>query len=140
MNEGQLETVTRTEANRLVGNRTTKNKFDTIEKYKILKNKFLEIGLSKKVWISNPIIAALSDRKIDELIYYPVFNKQKKKELIINSNEADYIFLDSCDLACKPSDIDCENNKKELINFFKNKFIIKYSSELNECKQFVFVK
>ncbi|HLG24264.1 MAG TPA: glycosyltransferase family 39 protein [Candidatus Nanoarchaeia archaeon] len=89
------------------------------------------------IWVSNPIIALNTESKVTP-IYYPVFDEQKKTELISKYKDADYIILDSCDLACKPKDSKCDNDKKELIEFFKEKMEPNYYGKFNECEQFVF--
>ena len=73
-------------------------------------------------------------------MYYPFFNKDKKEELIKESSKADFIFIDSCDLSCRPKNNLCEEDKKELITYFKNNNKIDYSSTMYECEQFIFKK
>lgn len=92
------------------------------------------------VWISSPVISAFSDRKIDNLVYYPVFDEGKKNELIKESAKADFVFIDSCDLACRPADLKCDAGKKELLDFFKQKLKNVYSSVNGRCCQFIFQK
>ena len=92
----------------------------------------------EKVWISNPIIAARSDLRIDNLMYYPYFSKERKKEMMESIQNADYIFLDSCDLACRPRDFNCEQDRTELIDFFGRNFRTDLKEEVNNCWQYVF--
>ena len=102
----------------------------------------LQNGLEEakgNIWVSNPVIAAYSDKKITRLIYYPVFG-QNFEELIEESKNADFIFVDTCDLGCKPFDVKCENNKREMILHFQQKLRMIYSSKPNSCEQFAFKK
>lgn len=88
------------------------------------------------IWISSPIISSESDKRIGKLIYYPVFGRDLKK-LLKESENADFIFVDICDLGCKPSDSKCESSKKGMISFFRQKFAEIYSRQ-GECPQYAF--
>ena len=90
------------------------------------------------IWISSPIMAVESGKRIGKLIYYPVF-WQDFGELLQKSKEASFIFLDACDLGCRPYDNECEDDKKEMIAFFRQNFKQVYSKQ-GECPQFVFSK
>jgi hypothetical protein len=90
------------------------------------------------IWISSPIMAVESDKRIGKLIYYPVF-WQDFGELLQKSKEASFIFLDTCDLGCRPYDNGCEEYKTEMTAFFRQNFKQTYSVQ-GECQQFVFRK
>ena len=90
-----------------------------------------------RIWVSNPIIAVSGSQKIEALMYYPFFSVERKNQLIGNAANADFVFMDSCDLACRPSDINCENAKAELISHFKRRLKTIYLSN-NNCQQLVF--
>ena len=92
------------------------------------------------IWISSPLISVFSDKKIDKLIYYPIFDERKKKELIENAERADFVFLDACDLACKQHDLKCENEKNELLAGLKQRFKTAYYSKTKDCEQMIFRK
>ena len=92
-----------------------------------------------EIWVSNPVIAASSDKKI-ELMYYPFFSMDKKNELIGNMANADFVFLDLCDLSCRPGDSECENEKDSLLSSMKQKLKTAYSSKNDGCGQYVFRK
>lgn len=117
-----------------------KNEANKPNQYKILQEKLNEISPDSKIWVSNPVISVYSDAKIDKLMYYPVFNEQKKNELIGEYERADFILLDSCDLECRQNDFDCENNRKLSINFLKQKLKTVFSSSSSQCGQFIFQK
>ena len=104
-----------------------------INRYSKLQD-FLEKS-SGNIWISSPIIAAESDKRIGRLVYYPVFGRDLK--LIRESEDADFIFIDTCDLECRPDDIGCESNKEDIVSHFRQKFAEIYSSQ-GECPQFAF--
>ncbi len=117
-----------------------KNESGKKNNYGALQNKLGDSSVNGKIWISSPIIAALSSKKIDKLMYYPLFNEKKKLELIEEADKADFVFIDSCDLACKPDDSSCESNKNELLAYFKQQLKAVYSSKSGQCEQFVFQK
>lgn len=117
-----------------------KTELNKNNQYAIFQDKLKEINSNNKIWISNPIISSSSNHRIGKLIYYPVFNEKKKNELIKDFKSADFIFVDSCDLACKPFDTKCEYDKNELLEFFKLQFRAVYSSYTRECRQFIFQK
>ena len=103
--------------------------------YKELQNRFQEQNVRGDTWVSNPIIPVKTD-KLVKLIYYPTFNETKKGELI--KEKSSFIFLDFCDLGCRPGDINCSTNKVELLNFLKNELKVEYSSIMNDCEQYIF--
>jgi len=117
-----------------------KNESNKKNPYQSLQAKFGDYGVNGQIWVSNPIISEYSNKKISNLMYYPFFDYKKKKELMKESDKADFIFADSCDLACNPSDILCESSKNSLFEQFKRKFRTAYSSKASQCWQFVFHK
>ncbi len=117
-----------------------KDEYGKDNQYNILQNKLHAYGAKGNIWVSGPNIPLFSDKKIDQLMYYPVFNEKKKTELIGESTRAALILMDSCDLACKPDYVECEYDKKELVAFFKQKFTVKYESASGQCEQYIFEK
>jgi len=117
-----------------------KTELNKNNQYALFQDKLKEINSNSKIWISNPVIPASSSHRIDELVYYPVFNEKKKNKLINDFKSADFIFIDSCDLACNPSDAKCEGYKSELLALFKQQFRTMHSSRIKECQQFIFQK
>ena len=117
-----------------------KNELNKNNPYAAFQGKLKEISPNSRIWVSNPMITVFSDIKADKLMYYPVFNKDKKDELVKDFKSADFIFVDSCDLACKPFDVKCESDKNDLLAFFKQQLITTYSSIVNECQQYIFQK
>ena len=115
-----------------------KNESGKVNQYAIFQDKLEKISSNVKIWISNPIVAVFSDKKIDNLIYYPVFNEAKKNELITGT--FNFVFLDPCNLVCKPLNIACKNNKSELLTYFKKESKTIYFSRTGQCEQFIFSK
>jgi len=92
------------------------------------------------VWISNPAFAAVSNKKIDTLVYYPTFNLENINLLSSNLHKADTILLDTCDILCNPNDIVCPDEKENFLSNIENQFEIEYNNKYNNCEQFIFVK
>ncbi len=109
-----------------------------INPYAELESRFSEA--SGSIWVSNPVIAASSDKKIARLMYYPFFSKEKEKELAEDAKKADFVFLDLCDIGCKPNDLECEKGKHNLLLDLKQKLRIIYFSDNNGCEQYIFRK
>lgn len=92
------------------------------------------------LWISNPTQIINYDGEINNLIYYPIFNKEKiddLNEILVN---ADTIFLDTCDVLCNPMDTICPNEKEKFLINLKNTFDVKHNIKYGECEQFIFRK
>lgn len=92
------------------------------------------------IWISNPAYAVYSDKKIDTLIYYPAFNKEKIEFLNSNLQNADTILLDTCDIPCHPNELECPAEKEKLINNIKSQFKTDYSRKYGNCEQLISIK
>ncbi len=116
----------------------SKNEHGKSSQYEGLMAKFQENDVNGRIWVSSPIIPVLSNKKIDQLMYYPILNEKKKAEVINEAKRADFIFMDSCDLACKPYDAECEDGKKELITHLKQTLNMQYTGKSSQCEQFIF--
>ena len=92
------------------------------------------------IWISNPVYAVYSDKKIDALIYYPTFNRERANFLNSNLLNANTILLDTCDIPCHPGDLECPAGKEKFINNIKNQFKTDYSRKYANCEQFIFTR
>ncbi|MFH0868049.1 MAG: glycosyltransferase family 39 protein [Candidatus Woesearchaeota archaeon] len=108
-------------------------------------NRFIEFqsylnDASGNIWISNPVYAAYSDKKIGELVYYPVFNADKINSLNSKLGKADVVLLDTCDLLCNPDDTECQKRKENFLNNIRNKFEIDFNNKYGNCEQFIFSK
>ena len=120
------------------------NKLFTYQKSK--ENKFFEFQnyldkdeVKGQIWISNPIFIINSDKKADNLMYYPTFNHDKFLELKSKINEADNVLINTCDLYCEPYNNLCESDKEELINLLKNSLKVVFEKE-GECNSYIFKK
>jgi len=91
------------------------------------------------IWINNPIFIVNSNKKADELIYYPLYNSKKIDGLKERLTEAKHVLINTCDiLPCPEDDKDCTKNTINLINHLKENFkTIHYKKEDN-CEQFIF--
>lgn len=105
--------------------------------YAALQNKLEQA--KGNIWISSPVMAVNSDKRIEKLAYYPYFS-QNPNALIKESENADFVLIDICDLECNPFDSKCEKSRRELILYFQQEFETAYSSKINNCEQFAFQK
>jgi len=113
--------------------------------YEYLQDKFRELDANGVIWASNPIMFAVSDKKIAKLMYYPIFNREKKEELIMEMENSqmgmpDFVLIDSCDLECRPNDKACVDGKNELLNSLKQQLKIAYHSMIWDCEQMLLKK
>jgi len=101
---------------------------------------FLDKDNLGNIWISNPTFAVYSDKKIDTLIYYPTFDKERINFLNSDLLNADTILLDTCDILCNPNDKQCPGEKDLFISNIKNNFKINFNNNYGNCEQFIFVR
>ncbi|MBI4451936.1 glycosyltransferase family 39 protein [Candidatus Woesearchaeota archaeon] len=92
------------------------------------------------IWVSSPIIAANHDKKIARLIYYPFFSKTKQAEMNREIISADFVFIDMCDIGCKPADSECDTGKNDILLNLRQKLKTDFHSKNNGCGQYVFRK
>ena len=92
------------------------------------------------IWISNPVFAVYSDKKIDELVYYPTFNHDKFVFLKENLDKAENVLINTCDLYCEPYNEFCLEDKAELVELLKNNFEIVFSEKEGKCESYIFRK
>src|SRR3989338_7799166 len=96
--------------------------------YDFMENKDIKEGL----WISNPSFIAYNDAKADELIYYPLYNIEKiknlKEKIKSGKNQAKYFLINSCDIMpCPPYEEPCaREHEKFIATLIKN-----FKAELN---------
>lgn len=95
------------------------NELSIFQKYVITHSPAIKDGL----WISDPSMTVFSNLKIQELMYYPVFNTPKIIELTNNLPKANYIFYDGSLLICRPTnDKICAEAKEKLLKRIMNNF------------------
>ncbi len=110
---------------------------EQINQYAVFQN-YLDKGVKGAVWISNPVFAVYSDKKIDELMYYPTFNHDKFVFLKNNLLSAGNVLINTCDLYCEPYNEFCEGDKIELISLLKNDFYEVFYNKENGCESYIF--
>lgn len=88
------------------------------------------------IWITNPLYALYSNKKIDGLLYY-----YSSENLIdfVSKNNANVVLINNCDIACPPKEHDpyCEESHKILYNKLKTYRKI-YSKQPNFCVYEIF--
>ncbi|MBL7055232.1 glycosyltransferase family 39 protein [Candidatus Woesearchaeota archaeon] len=92
------------------------------------------------IWISNPGFAANSDKKINELMYYPTFNRERFINLRNTIIDAENVLVNTCDFYCEPYNEFCEEDKKELIKILKNNFDEIFYKKEWVCESYIFSK
>ena len=88
------------------------------------------------VWSSTPFVAAYNDVKIDEKVYYPVFDSRKIRYLGQNlDSDVQYILINSCDIPCIIDDKDksCPMDKKNLLEKIRQRYDILYKKAVDNC-------
>jgi len=98
-------------------------------------------NVKEGIWISNPLFIVNSNKKADELIYYPLYNSKKIDILKEKFPKASHILINTCDiLPCPPEDKTCPEKTIAFLNYLKNNFeTIHYKKESN-CEQFILRK
>lgn len=96
-------------------------------------------GVEGGLWISNPLFVVNSDIKIDELIYYPLYNSKRIAVLKEGLNRAEYVLIDTCDiLPCYPSDNRCISRTNEFLGLLKDRFELVHYKKDDKCEEFIF--
>lgn len=94
-----------------------------------------------ELWISNPSFVLFSDKKAYELIYYPLYNSAKAKELLLSANKAEAVMFNSCDvLPCPPDDDKCLQETQKLFDFFNKNLMLVHNQKINSCEYSIFHK
>ncbi|MBW2974635.1 glycosyltransferase family 39 protein [Candidatus Woesearchaeota archaeon] len=87
------------------------------------------------IWSSTPVISAVHDIKIDELMYYEVWDNKRIEELSKKTgNNIQYIFINSCDLPCVRYDPDCPERSKKFFSLISESFELVFNSTVNGCE------
>lgn len=91
------------------------------------------------IWISNPSFIALTNKKADELIYYPIYNSTKAKYLQSKINDASLVMFNTCDvMPCHPDDKRCILETEKLIGAFSKNLRLMHNSTYNGCNYLIF--
>jgi len=92
------------------------------------------------VWVSNPAFIAFSDKKVDELIYYPLYDSRKTDSLEQNAANANLILINTCDIQCPEKDESCNNRHSAFIGSLKRNFSLEGYAENGQCIYYIFKK
>ena len=109
-----------------------------IESSKHDRHAYLEKALQDKkingnIWVSSPLIASGSDKKVS-LLYYP----KLKGSNFDTAQDADFVLLDYCDLECEGLDYKCTLIRNNLTSYLSRRFAIEQESIDAGCSQYVF--
>jgi len=95
--------------------------------------------VKNNIWVTNPIFIVNSNKKADELIYYPLYNSKKIGLLKEKLPKAEHILIDTCDiLPCPPEDVDCNEKTTEFLNTIKKDFQTFHYKKERNCEEFIF--
>ena len=95
--------------------------------------------INKGIWITNPSFIVFSDKKAEELIYYPLYHSDKAKQLQQKVDKANAVLINTCDiLPCPESDIDCLKDTEKLITLLNQKLELAFYEENDECIYYIF--
>lgn len=96
-------------------------------------------NIKDNIWTSNPIFISDSNKKADELIYYPSYNSKRIDALKEKLPQANHILIDTCDiLPCSSADKNCPDKTTSLLNNLKNNFKTIHYKKEGSCEQFIF--
>lgn len=96
--------------------------------------------INNGIWITNPSFIVFSDKKAEELVYYPLYNSVRSKELQTKIDTAQSVLINTCDiLPCPPAD-DCLEETEEMIGLLNEKLRLVYYGGHGECRHYIFEK
>ena len=114
-------------------------KVPNYEEYREFRDYLGNDDVKTNIWISNPIFIVNTNKKADELIYYPLYNSKKIDQLKNNLNKAGHILINTCDiLPCPPEDTYCPEKTSAFISHLKDNFRTIYHKKENNCEEFIF--
>ena len=90
----------------------------------------------KNIWITNPIYIVNSNQKA-RLVYYPSFDSARIKELREKMNNADMVFINTCDIPCPPQDRACFDMKPPFIEELKQRFKVLGHEKIWDCEKII---
>jgi len=91
-----------------------------------------------EIWISNPIVAAHTNAKLEKL-YYPIYGARSSGDFTeyvrANYGKIGAVLLDNCGggIICPPDEADCPAKTQELINDLDKKFVRAFDKESGRC-------
>lgn len=100
---------------------------------------FMSTTTAENIWISNPAFIVYTDKKAEELLYFPLYNTEKIKTLQEKKEQAEIIAINSCDLLpCHPTDETCEEMHDDFIEELKASFTIVLQEQQRGCMYYIF--
>jgi len=90
------------------------------------------------IWISNPSMVVYSDKKVSELIYFPLYYSEKINGLSENIDEAELVMFNTCDVFPCPDDDSCNEDHDKLIAAFNQTLDLEFYSNLEGCEYYIF--
>ena len=97
--------------------------------------------IKEGIWISSPLFLAASDKKAEELIYYPLYNSSRAMSLRSKINDAHLVMINTCDiLPCPPSDKNCGKETEKFIEALKQNLRLMHYAVSGNCIHVVFEK
>lgn len=91
------------------------------------------------IWITNPSFIVFSDKKAEELMYYPLYCSDKAKQLQQKVYKANAVLINTCDIfPCPESDTTCLEETAKLIDTIKKKLKLVFYEEQLKCKYYIF--
>jgi hypothetical protein len=95
--------------------------------------------ISEGIWISNPSLIVYTDKKADELIYYPLYYSKKAKDLQSKVDKAKLVMFNTCDIIpCPDSDTTCPVETAKLLNMLNATMENILYQETGSCKYYIF--
>jgi hypothetical protein len=107
--------------------------------FDIFYNYIRDSDIKGEIWISNPSFIVYSDYRA-ELLYYPKMDLNMLDILEVDIADAESILVNTCDIACQPSDPVCEANVKQFIQSMKENFELVSSGNFWDCELYIFEK
>ena len=91
-----------------------------------------------EVWVSNPIIAAYTDQRLEKM-YYPIYNEgvleDFSKYLKVNKQKVGTVALENCGggIICPPDEPGCVTKTEELIAHLNTNFTKVFDRQYGRC-------
>ena len=96
-------------------------------------------NIQGNIWVTSPLQLVNTNKKADELIYYPLYDSKKIDQLTPKLSTANHVLINTCDiLPCPPSDLKCTEKTTQLLDSIKNKFNLVYNKKENNCEKYIF--
>lgn len=95
--------------------------------------------INEGIWISNPSFIVFSDKKAEELIYYPLYNSVKAKQLQQKVGKAKVVLINTCDIfPCPDYDDKCLEETNTLLRLFSSNMKQELYEEEGRCRYYIF--